>query len=328
MKRKAFVTGGTGFIGINLIKLLLRSGWEITALHRPNSDLTYLNKLPLQLKKGSITELESLKKAVPANTNTVFHLAGDTNLWSKHNKRQTLINVKGTRNILEAALSKGVKNFIFTSSASVWSDMTNKHISENLPQKGDQSWVNYEKTKWAAEQEVIKHSESEMKVVILNPTTVTGPYDLNNWGRLFIALKEDKLPGIPGGEISVAHVHEVAKAHLNAVDKGKNANNYILSGEDCTLVSFITEIARVSGKRKVPRKIPDTVLKILARYQTFQSFFTGKKPDLTPELVKLMTRKNISYSSQKALDELGYKIIPMKQSVKDCYEWLKSEGFL
>lgn len=328
MQKKAFVTGGTGFIGINLIRLLLTSGWNVTALHRPSSDLTHLAKLPVTLRKGTITDKNSLQEALSEQMDVVFHLAGDTNLWSMNNKQQILVNVNGTQNMLEVSAAAGVNTFIFTSSASSWGEMTNKRISEELPQKGMDSWVNYEQTKWAAEQEVLKYLNGQMKVVILNPTTVTGPYDLNNWGRIFIALKENRIPGIPSGTISVAHVREVAKAHITAVKHGKNGNSYILSGEDCTLTAFISEIARVSGEKKLPPKLPDVILKTVAHFQSFISKFTGKKPDLTPELVKILTRKNISYSSQKAKNDLGYQIIPMSESVRDCYEWLKGEGYL
>ena len=326
MQRHAFVTGGTGFIGINLIKLLLDSDWTVTALHRSTSDLKYLESMPVDLREGSITDREQLQKVMPDKTDTVFHLAGDTNLWAKNNDSQTKINIEGTRNVLEAAHSKAVGAFIYTSSASVWGEMSGNHISEKLPKKGMDSWVNYERTKWAAEQEVLKYSTSNMKVVILNPTTVTGPYDINNWGRIFMALKDNDLPGIPDGTISVTHVNEVAKAHIVAVDHGENGANYILSGVDCTFSQFISEIAQLMDINKMPKKIPAFILKSLAYYQSLISSITGKEPDLTPELVKIMTRKNISYSSEKAIAELGYRIEPMKKSVRDCYNWLSKEG--
>jgi dihydroflavonol-4-reductase len=328
MQRHAFVTGGSGFIGINLIKLLLDSDWTVTALHRSTSDLRYLENLPVDLREGSITDSEQLQKVMPDKADAVFHLAGDTNLWAKNNDSQAMINVDGTRNVLAAAQSKDASAFIYTSSASVWGEMTGKHISETVPKMGMDSWVNYERTKWAAEQEVLKYSDSKMKVVILNPTTVTGPYDINNWGRIFLALKDKELPGIPDGIISVTHVTEVAKAHIVAVDRGKNGENYILSGVDCTFSQFISEIAQLMGIHKMPKKIPAVLLKSLAYYHSFVSSITGQRPDLTPELAKIMTRKNISYSSDKAIADLGYKIEPMKKSVRDCYNWLSKEGHL
>ncbi len=328
MQKKAFVTGGTGFIGINLIKLLLEEGWEVTALHRASSDLTYLGKLPVKRKVGSVTDLNSLVEAFPNDIDTVFHLAGDTGLWARNNDIQTAVNVNGTSNMLKTTLRFDVKHFIFTSSASVWSDISTKHIHEGLQKKGNESWVNYERSKWLAEQEVLKYAGSKMKVVILNPTTVTGPYDVNNWGKLFNGLKQGKLPGIPNGKISVTHVKDVAVAHLQAVEKGKNANSYILSGVDCHFKTLIREISNIIQIEKIPPSIPDFVFKSLAQVQCLTSLFTRKKPDLTPELVKIMTRKNLSYSNDKAKQELGYQITPLRETLQDCYHWLVKEGYL
>lgn len=327
MTKTAFVTGGTGFIGINLIELLTEQKWEVHALHRPCSDLTYLHRFPVILKEGSITDYSSLLKTVPENCDVIFHLAGDTNLWSKYNDRQTEVNVKGSYNMVKAAGEKKVKTFIHTSSTSAWGNMSGKKISESLPQKGAESWVNYERTKWAGEQAVLKVSSNDMKVVILNPATVTGPYDINNWGRLFFALRDGNLPGIPDGVISVTHVREVAKAHLSAVDNGKNSERYILAGDDCRFSDFVQEIAQISGTKKLPRKMPTLMLKILAHLDSRISSIKGKEPHMTPELVKIMTRTGLVYSSSKAVEVLGYKIIPMEKCVQDCYEWLKKEDF-
>jgi len=328
MKKKAFVTGGTGFIGINLIKLLLEKNWSVTALHRKSSDLTYLGQLPLERRIGSVTDFESLCEAFTDDVDVVFHLAGDTGLWAQNNETQTEINVNGTKEMLEAALKFNVKHFIYTSSASVWGEMCGKHIHEELHKKGGESWVNYEKTKWLAEQEVLKYADSPMKVVILNPTAVTGPYDLNNWGKLFIGLKKGELPGIPDGILSVTHVKDVADAHISAVEKGENASNYILSGEDCHLSTLIKEASKIISIERIPPSVPDFVLKTAARIQCFLSHFTGSKPNLTPELIKIMTRKNLTYSSDKAKKTLGYTISPLQTTLRDSCHWLAQEGYL
>lgn len=328
MARTAFVTGGTGFIGINLIELLVSEGWQVTALHRKTSDLTYLNRLPVTLKKGSVTDYHSLSKSLPENTDVVFHLAGDTNLWKKRNDAQFRTNVDGSRNMAKAAHEKGVPVFIHTSSTSAWGKMSGKTITEEVPQEGCNSWVNYEYTKWKSEQVVLKASGSDMKTVILNPAAVTGPYDKNNWGRLFFELKNNNIPGIPNGILSVSHVREVVKAHLSAVDRGRPGERYILAGEDVKFSQLLGEIARISGIEKIPRPLPSILLKALAKLQEFRASITGTSPKMTQELVRMMTRNNVEYSSQKAIRELGYKVVPMKQSVRDCYNWLVEEGYL
>lgn len=328
MFNKAFVTGGTGFIGINLVKLLVEKGWDVTALHRPSSDLTYLEKLPVSLQEGSITNLESLENAIPEDTEVAFHLAGSTNLWSERNSIQTEINVDGTRNMVKAAARKEVEAFIHTSSVSAWGYMDGE-ITEETPQKGNQSWVNYEYTKWAGEREALKGIDAGMKVVILNPATVTGPHDKNNWGRLFFALQDGSLPGIVNGCMSVTHVRSVAEAHLSAVSNGKNGERYLLGGINCRFSDFVETIARVSGETSnLPKRIPTPLFKLYAKWSELIASITGNEPDITPELAKIMTRRNAAYNSQKAKEELGYRIPPIEKSVRDCYEWLKCENLL
>jgi len=325
--KKAFVTGGTGFIGINLIRLLLDQGWDVTALHRPTSDLSYLKQYPVRLKEGSITDATSVKRALPADTDAIFHLAGSTNMWSKRNEQQKRVNIGGTRNMTEAAIAKEVPVLIHTSSVAAWGDASGT-VNEETPQLGEESWINYEYTKWASEREALKGTKHGMKVVILNPAHVTGPYDSNSWGRLFFALRDGDLPGVTNGDASITHVEEVVGAHLAAVEKGRSGERYILAGHDHTFDEFVAEIAEVSGVEKMPPRIPAFVLKGLARLSELASAVTGNPPDITPELAHLMTRKGFSYSSKKAMRELDYNIVPMRQSVRDCYDWLNKEGLL
>ncbi|MEL7833221.1 NAD-dependent epimerase/dehydratase family protein [Fodinibius sp. Rm-B-1B1-1] len=321
MKKNAFVTGGTGFIGINLIKQLVSREWNVTALHRPTSDLSYLKKLPVDLAEGSITNLSSVHKAIPSNTDVIFHLAGDTNMWSQHNDRQTKINVTGTENMVQAAVDKNVRTFIHTSSVSAWGK-TDGTISEETPQQGDTSWVNYERTKWLAERKVLEARNHGIKVVIMNPAMVVGPYDDSNWGRLFFALRDDNLPGVTRGNMSVAHVEEVAKAHIAAVEHGVDGDRYILGGKHCEFVRFISIIREVSDFSSDPQIVPTPLLKLIAYIQAGIAYFTGNEPALTPELARLMTR-NVKYCSKKAKQALDYDIPPVEKSIKDCYNWLR-----
>lgn len=327
MPKTAFVTGGTGFIGLNLIEQLIQGGWKVTALHRPTSNLKYLQRFPVELAEGSITDKASLERALPTGTEVIFHLAGSTNQWSKRNAEQTAINVDGTRNMVEIALSKGVPTFIHTSSVSAWGRVSGP-ITEATPQQGATSWINYERTKWAGEKEALKGVAHGMKVVVFNPAGVAGPYDTTTWGRMFFLLRDNKMPGTPPGGLNFAHVQEVVKAHIAAVDLGRSGENYILAGENCTFAELFSEIAQLLGLLKIPPVIPAPLLKTMARISTFMANFTGKAPNLTPEMAHLTTAKRTGPSSEKAIAELGYRIRPWQEAFRDCYEWLKKEGKL
>lgn len=326
MEKTAFVTGGTGFIGINLIDLLVREGWKVTALHRPTSDLTYLRRFPVALAEGSITDRLSLERAIPENTEVVFHVAGDTNFWSKRNALQNAINIDGTRNMVEVSAAKGVATFIHTSSNSVWGRAKGS-IDEETPPRGKDSWINYERSKHLGELEALKGMALGLKVVVLNPGDVAGPYDTNNWGRLFFMLRDGALPAVAPGAVYVTHVHDIARSHLDAVTKGTNGERYILAGPKHDMIDYVTEIARISGA-KVPPKAPGWVLRAYGRVAVMVAAITGKEPDVTPELAEIATQRGATFCSDKAIRELGYRIQPMEAAVRDTYEWLVSEGLL
>jgi len=151
MSRTAFVTGGTGFVGLNLVQQLMAGDWDVTALHRTSSDLTYLKRFNPRLAVGEITDPASLMAALPQGTDTVFHVAGNTNMWRKRNAQQTRDNVEGTRNVVEACLARGVRRLIVTSSISAYGGVSGA-VTEETPSLAAQSWVNYEKTKWQAQE--------------------------------------------------------------------------------------------------------------------------------------------------------------------------------
>ena len=327
MNQTAFVTGGTGFIGINLIKLLIDHDWKVTALYRDESDRSPLDGIPIHWVKGSITDANSLYKALPPETDTVFHLAGDTNMWSRRNHLQTSVNVAGTSNMVNVAVQHHVRTFIHTSSIAAWGQVSGQ-ITETTEQKGNDSWINYERTKWAGERQALKGTDHGMKVVILNPANVVGPHDTNNWGRLFFALRDNDLPFVTNGCVSIAHVSEITRAHLAAVHKGKSGERYILAGHNCQFSEFVHTIAKVAGVNRKPRVIPAPLFRGYARLLSGWAALTGTEPTLTPELARLMTRNNVKYSSQKAKNQLGYQIPGMRVAVCDCYNWLKDEDLL
>ncbi len=327
MPKTAFVTGGTGFIGINLIELLVNEGWDVTALHRPTSDLTYLKRFPIHLAEGSITDRASLDRGIPDGVDAVFHVAGDTNMWSKRNVQQSAINIDGARNMVEAAAAKQAGVFIHTSTISAWGRVTGR-VDEETPQEGERSWINYERSKHRGEREALKGVDLGLKVVVMNPGGVAGPYDTNTWGQLFFLLRDNALPAASPGTITISHVHDIVAAHLAAVTKGCNGERYILGSDLIPVVDFIAEIARVAGVAKPPKKAPSWVLRMFGRLSVMVAAITGKEPDVTPEIAAMTSMTDTSYSSEKAVRELGYQARPMAAAVRDNYDWLVKEGLL
>jgi nucleoside-diphosphate-sugar epimerase len=322
----AFVTGGTGFVGLNLIEQLLTESWEVVALHRPTSNLRHLRGKDIQLVEGSIIEPKSLITILPEKMDAVFHIAGNTSMWSPHNHIQTRDNVEGTQNMVAAALKRQAKRFIHTSSIVAYGHHQNR-IDEETPSNAIHSPINYFRTKYLAEVEVHKGIEKGLDAVMINPAHIIGPYDYHNWSQLFILIDRQKLPGVPQATQTFCHVREVAKAHITAFYRGKKGENYIIGGVETDYLNLAQEIGDLLGKNTPKKTTPEWILKLLGKVSLWGSYITGKEPDITPEKAILVTSQ-ILCNSQKAENELDYHSIPLRTMLEDCYRWMLSEGFI
>ncbi len=324
--KTAFVTGATGFLGINLVQQLLDAGWQVTALHRKTSNLTYLKRFDVVLKEGAITDKESLVAAMPESADAVFHVAANTSMWSKFNDQQYQDNVIGTRNMVEVALQKKAKRFIHTSSISAYGHHENE-IDETVKSNALESEMNYTKTKYLAELEVDKAIESGLDAVLVNPCDIMGQYDSHNWAQVIQAVYNDDVPGIPPGNAVVCHVRDVARAHISAYEKGRTGERHLLGGADVTFKEIFNTIERFMDKKESSFVLPKWLLRAVVPFYMLQSKLNGKEPILTYEkYLELKFPKHVS--SKKAIAELDYKTSPLETSIRDSYEWLKQENLL
>lgn len=321
----AFVTGGTGFVGSTLIEFLLMDGWKVLALRRASSDMGKLSRLPVQFVEGDVTDIDSLRPHMPERVDAVFHLAASMNLWSRNNELQTRVNVDGTRNMVELALERQAKKFILTSTAASFGSH-DKSISEDSLSYGGDSWINYVRTKWLAEEIVREGVRRGLYGLIVCPSAILGPKDTYGWAQLFFQIRENKLKGIPPGIATYNHVHEVAKAHISAVTKGEKGALYLLPGEIAPFAEMIRLMAEVMEVELKAKIVPAVMLKTLAKFGDLVSKFTNKEPELTPEMAALMSLKVI-VDSEKAQRTLDYRVIPLRTCIQDSYFWLKDKGY-
>ena len=326
MTKTAFVTGSTGFIGLNLIEALSNEDWHVYALHRATSDLTYLKRFEVHRVIGSVRDYDALLVAMPEQPDAVFHLAANTSAWSKHNREQYEDNVRGTRNMLKAALAKKAKKLIYTSSVSSFG-IHHERIDENTPSNAETCGINYHLTKYLAEKEVAKAVDKGLDAVILNPCHVLGPYDKSNWSQLIQLVYRDKLPGIPPGTGTFGHVKDVVQAHIKAVEKGKTGEKYLLGGVEASFLQVIQTIQKMLDKPLSRKATPVWVFQLVLWSSMFRSVFSSQEPLLTPEKFKFVTEK-VLCNAEKAQQELDYQTSTLEKMLSDAYGWLYAEGWL
>lgn len=324
----AFVTGATGFVGLNLVEQLVAAGWDVTALHRPSSDLTRLRRFPVRLVEGDLGDPDALERAVPPEVGAVFHVAGNTSMWRRAAARQTRDNVTGTANMVAAALAARARRFVFTSSWNAWGWVLGAEaLSEEMPQRGRDSWIPYDRSKALAEEEVRKGMARGLAAVILNPAHIVGRYDAHNWARMIRLVHQRRLPGVPPGAGTFCHAEQVALAHIAAAGRGRVGENYLLGGADATFLEMVRIIGELAGRKVPQRALPAPLVKALARIYAVRGALAGREPDLTPESAALVTAR-VRVASRKAETELGYQAVPLRRMLEDSYRWLGQEGLL
>lgn len=327
MAKRGFVTGASGFVGASLVTQLLQQGWEVTALVRASSPLEDLPSNEIDLRVGDITDAGSVRECMPAGVDCVFHVAASTSIWSGDNALQTRINVDGTRNVIDAAIRRGAGRLAHTSSIAVWGQQS-RLINEDSPRYTGSDWINYIRTKHAAE-EIVRAATNagDIDAVILNPANILGPGDRHNWSRMARMIHSGKLPGAPPGGGAFADVHEVARAHIRAFEHGGRGQNYLLGGEDALFIDIVRQLGDILGRRVPGRPVPAMVLRAAARFYAMAAAVTRRAPDLTPEGAELVSH-HVRIDSSRARRELGYRYTPIRKLLEDTCQWLETKGML
>ena len=326
MGRTAFVTGATGFLGLNLVASLRDQGWRSVGLHQPSVDPGALAQLGATPVAGDLNDPVSLGRAIPPRVDAVFHLAANTSAWSRNNAAQYHDNVDGTRHLVEALRHVDVGRFIFTSSISAFGYHDGVRIDETTPSNALGCGMNYNRTKFLAEGIVKEAARQGLPAVILNPCNIIGPGDTRNWTRQYILpVSQEKLPGIPPGRATWCHVRDIVAAHCAAVDHGGIGQNFLLGGTEATFLELVNAIQDTLGKPRSTRVMPRGVVRIACWLSMSRSLFDGKEPMLTPEKYRRAVG-TIICDCTKAVRELGYRTSPLSSMLADTIAWLRAEG--
>lgn len=326
VQKSAFVTGATGFLGLNLVDQLCAAGWQVTAMHRHTSSLSWLSRFPVQFAVGDLLMPETLHEAIPEACDVVFHAAADNSLWTARHKRQWRTNVIGTHRLLEAAQAKRVKTFVYTSSWATYG-LDSDRIHEDSPQRGKFSPRQFDRTKALAEEAVRDACRPLFKTVILNPAVLIGPYDHDAWTAMLRLAHVNRLGGVPPGGAEFCHAAAVAQAHIAAAERGRGGANYLLGGVAARFIDVVRVIGELTGSDVPRRPMPRWWMRLLARLDVMIATITRNEPDLTPAGAKVVLR-HPTVDSTLAEEELGYRRATLDEMIGDTYLWMKAEGLV
>ncbi len=279
------------------------------------------------LAVGALEDRIALEQAIPDGCDGVFHVAGNVSMWSGHDAQQTRDNVEGTRNVAEAALAKGARRFVHTSTVAVWGRQPRVPFDETGPKNGGTSRMNYARSKLRGEEEVKAAIARGLDAVILNPCHIVGRYDVNGWSKMIPLVASGKLPGVPPGRGSFCDAGAVARAHVAAVTRGRVGENYLLGGPEASYVQVVRAIGELVGKKTPKRAMPRWVLGAAARVGGVVSMVTHRAPLVTPEMVEGLVHEEVADSS-KAMRELGYETVTLRAMLESALAWQIEEGIV
>lgn len=327
---KALVTGATGFIGANVVRELLRQGYQVRALVRRESNRRNVEGLDIELAWGDLRDRASLDQAL-AGCDVLFHVAACYTLWAPDARAVYETNVQGTENILTAALSKRIEKVVYTSTESTIGIAGNGRLgTEDMEMDPHELRGHYKRSKYMAEKVALRMCQEGLPLVVVNPTVPVGPFDIKPTptGQFIVDFLNRRLPAYVDTGLNVVDVADVARGHVLALEKGRSGERYILGQRNLTFKELLDALGQVSGLSAPQRRMP-LWLALGAAY--CDEFLSGKVMRRRPRIPLAgvqAARKFRHFDCSKAITELGLPQTPLEQALEKAVSWFKQNGYV
>ena len=324
------VTGANGFVGAAIVRALLADRRRVVALVRAGSDLRNLASSAAEIRRGDVTDADSLRRALEG-CREVIHAAADYRLWTDDAGAMYRTNVEGSTNVISVAAELGVERAVYTSSvAALGTHADGSAADEESPVSLADMVGHYKRSKFLAEQAVRDAARSTgLPVVIVNPSTPIGPGDIKPTptGRIIVDAATGRIPAYVDTGLNVVHVDDVARGHLLALERGRVGERYILGGQNLSLCDILARVAALTGRRAPTLQLPRWPLYPLAFVAEGVARLTHREPRLSLDGLR-MSAKHMYFSSRKAERELGFTARPADEAIRDAVDWFRSHGYL
>ncbi len=302
---KYFVTGATGFVGGHVARQLIAAGHDVVAVVRTPAKAGDLADLGVVLHQGDVTEKESMR-APMQGVDGVFHIAGWYKVGVKDKTPGEKINIEGTRNVLELMKELGIARGVYTSTLAVNSDTHGKLVDESYHYTGPHL-SEYDRTKWVAHYEVAEPMiAAGLPLTVVMPGLIYGPGDTSSARTTFLQYLQRKLPFIPTvTAYSWAHVDDIARGHILAMEQGTPGESYIIAGPTHTLVEAMKLAQRITGV-PAPREVPPAMIKAVAAVMGVAEKVVPVPDEYSAEFLRISAGVTYIGSNAKARRDLGY----------------------
>ena len=331
----SLVTGGSGFIGQHLVRLLLRGGHHVRIFDlREPAARDIVAAGAVEFHPGNIADRPALSRAMQG-AKWVSHVAAIPSLWMPSKKFFTEVNHHGTLNVLAEAENHRPERIVYTSTESILAGTRRKAAAGRVVDETIQSTVrdmpgDYCRSKFLAERAALDAAGRGLPVVVVNPTLPVGPGDefLTPPARMLLDFITGRAPAFLEAEINMIDVRDVAIGHLLAAQRGGIGRRYILGGENIRMSHLLALLEQLSGCAMPRRRIPYWLAYAFAAADELVADRITKRPPRAPLAGVRLVRDPMRFDNRRALEELGLKPRPIRQAIADAIRWFHEQGLV
>ncbi len=328
----AFVTGSTGLLGNNLVRLLVEQGHSVRGLVRSEQKgKRLLGDTGATLIQGDMKNVAGFASRLDG-CEVVFHTAAYFREYYQpgdHWQALEAINIKGTLSLMEEADRRGVRRFVHVSSAGTIGMKPDGSAGDETTPLGAEMLKNgYFRSKVEGDKAIQAWQPTQgMEIIEILPAWMWGPGDAapTNAGQLAQDFLARKVPGIVDGGTNVVDARDVAKAMIVAAERGRHKEKYIIGGRYCSMEDILEGLERVTGIPAPKMHLPHAVVMTYAGVLELYGRITGKEVLATREGVRLLHAKH-TVTSAKAERELGATFRPLDETLRDTVVWYKGQS--
>jgi nucleoside-diphosphate-sugar epimerase len=333
--QSAFVTGSTGLLGNNLVRLLLSRGVRVRALSRSRQKAErQFAGLPVEIVEGEMTNVSGFAERLDG-TEVLFHTAAyfrDNYRGGRHWKQLYETNVRGTENLLAHAYAMGVRRVVHTSSINVLLGPAGQLTDETM-RRTTKDADDYSFSKLLSDREVdaFLAQHPDLSACMVLPGWMIGPGDMGptSSGQVILDFLNRKLPGIPRATFSVVDARDVAEAMWAAALKGRRGERYIVAGRHLSMAELFLALEQISRVSAPKRSVPTPFLYILAAVNELWARLTSESALISLAAVRLMDRERdrTHFDHRKSERELGVRFRPIEETLQDTVAWYRDNGW-
>jgi dihydroflavonol-4-reductase len=326
---KVLITGSSGFIGAAVTRAVVAKGDEVRVLVRPTSNRSNLDGLSVEIVEGDLQDFKSLKKAL-TGCQGAYHVAAHYALWDPDPTTFYKVNVEGTKHLFRAAEEVGVERIVYTSTIGAIGlpDGGGLGREELFPSDGQLSG-DYKRSKFLAEQEVLKMAQQGLPVIIVNPTAPVGERDVKPTptGQIIVDFMKGRMFAYIETGMNLIDVDDVAMGHVRAMERGRIGERYILGNQNLMFRDICQILSQLTGVPAPRLRLPWRLIVPLAYVNTWiANFVTHKTPRIPLEGVR-MAKYRMHYDCTKARKELDLPQTPVETALKKAVQWFRQFGY-